>query len=355
MIRSLFYVEVPGFYAEVERARDSSLRRRSVIVGGDPRKGGAVQSVTPDAIPAGVVEGMPMLEALELCPNARAVRTDMTRYRGASARLFACLRRACERLEEAGLGAAYFEVSGPGVDPTALAETLRERVRAEVGLPLRVGIAPVKFLARLAAEETADEGVFRLVPEAVDAFLALQPVSRLPGAGANTVATLASHGVRTAGELATLGRGRAEQILGNRGLELLALAQGRDASPLRASQHSNSLSREVRLPSPQIDTGVLSERLLELAEDLEKRLALEGLVARKLVLKLAHPDQRPTTRSRTLGERVATAAEIHPLALALLRRTQAGTRPVRLLGLAVSELGPGGPEDRQLELFPGPA
>ncbi len=127
MSRRVFYVEVPGFYACVERAADPALARRPVVVGGDPRKGGLVQAATSDAAAAGVTAGMPMLEALERCPGARALRTDMRRYREASAQLFACLRRACERLEEAGLGGAYFE-GAMREAPEELAAALRERV-----------------------------------------------------------------------------------------------------------------------------------------------------------------------------------------------------------------------------------
>jgi DNA polymerase-4 len=149
-----------------------------------------------------------------------------------------------------------------------------------------------------------------------------------------------------------LGRERLEEILGNRGLDLLALAQGRDPSPIRATRHSKSLSQEVTLPSEQVDTGVLGERLQDLAEALERRLALEGLSARRLALKVRYADQVTTTRSRTLPAPVAAAPEIHAVALALLRLTQAGARPVRLVGLALSELGEAAREDRQLDLFP---
>jgi DNA polymerase-4 len=346
--RSVLYAEVPGFYAEVERAARPDLAARPVIVGGDARKGGLVQAATADALAAGVTPGLPVLEALERCPGARALVTDMRRYREAGVRFIACLRRVCEQLEEAGLGAAYAEV---GDDAEALAAALCARVSDELGLPLRVGVAPVKFVARVAAQEAGPRGVRRVRPGEVQGFLERLPVSRLDGVGANTQAALAKHEVRTAGELVALGRARLEEILGNRGVELLALAQGRDPTPVRATRHSKSLSQELTLRGEQGDTGVLGERLHDLAEGIERRLGMEGLRARRVSLKLRYADQQTTTRSLTLSEPVSEALPLHAAALALLRRTQAGARPVRLVGLAVSELEVAAREDRQLDLF----
>lgn len=350
MSRSILYAEVPGFYAQVERALRPELATRPVIVGGDPRKGGLVQAATAEA--AGVLVGMSVLEALERCPSARALPTDMRSYREAAVRLFACLRRLCERIEEAGLGAAYIE-AGESADAEAVAAELCRRVRAELGLPLRVGIAPVKFVARLAARESGEEGVRRVASSEVEAFLRPLPVTRLDGVGANTQASLAKHDVRTIGELAALGPTRLEEILGNRGLELHALAQGRDPSPVRATRHSKSLSQETTLAAEQVDTGVLLETIQALAEALERRLALEALAARRVSLKLRYADQETATRSHTLATPVAASSEIHAIGRALLRRTQAGARAVRLIGLAVSELGPSAQHERQLDLFPG--
>jgi nucleotidyltransferase/DNA polymerase involved in DNA repair len=349
--RCVLYAEVPGFYAQVERAQRPELAGRPVIVGGNPRKGGLVQAATADAAAAGVVAGMPVLEALERCPNARALPTDMRCYRELGVRLFACLRAVCERIEESGLGAAYADLA-EGAEAEAIARELRRRVDEQLGLTLRVGIGPGKFVARLAAQAAGEQGVRRVTPAEVRAFLDPLPVTRLDGVGANTQAALAKRDVRTIGQLVALGPARLEEILGNRGLELLALATGREPSPVRATRHAKSLSQETTLPAPQVDAGVLSERIQSLAEALERRLALESLCARRVSLKLRFEDHETATRSHTLAGPVSDAREIHSTGLALLRRTQAGVRPVRLVGLAVSELEVSRGEGPQLDLFP---
>ncbi|MDJ0867897.1 MAG: hypothetical protein QNK03_17465 [Myxococcota bacterium] len=348
----ILYADVPGFYAEVERSADAALADRPVIVGGDPRKRGLVQSATADAIAAGVSEGMSVLEALERCPRARARRTQMPRYREAAKRLRVCLAGFSERLEPAGLGAAYLDVSAVPLEPDALAERVRERVRSELGLPLRVGAGPVKFVAFLAAEEAGPAGSCVVGIDEVAEFLAPLPASRLPGVGPNTAARLAELGAHRVGDIARLGRGPLEAALGNHGLTVLGMALGRGDDRIRAARHPQTLSQETTLPAPELDRGALSDQLRQLAERLERALVLEGLAARRLVLKVGWADGERTTRSRTVSRDLAEGTELLALAETLLGRTQAGSRPIRLLGLAATQLLRPARDDRQLALFP---
>jgi len=347
----LLYAEVPGFYAEVERAADPALQERPVIVGGDPRKRGAVQSATPDARAAGVCEGMPMLEALARCPRARAVVTNMRRYREAGAELRSQFRRATDRVEPAGTAAAYLDVSARPEPPLAVAELLRSAVRDALSLPLRVGISSVKFLAKLAAESIETEGVFQIAAADVRSFLEPLPVGRLPGVGPKTEATLAELGVQTAGDLARQGRASLEERLGNHGLVILSYAQGRDPAALRAAPHPRSVSQEATFAAPETDRIALEERLAGLAARVEEALAREHLAAKRVVVKIRYADDELTTRSRKVLHAMVSARDLLAQATPLLDRTQAGTRPVRGLGLIATELARGRREDRQLDLF----
>jgi DNA polymerase-4 len=347
----LLYATVPGFYAEVERVANPGLAGRPVIVGGDPRKRGLVQSATPDALEVGVAVGMSMREALELCPQGRALPTDMGRYRKVASHLRACFRRLTHRVEPAGLGAAFLEPRRPEQSDGELAERLRDGIREELFLPLRVGIAPAKFLAKIAAEEAGITGILRIDSEQVASFLAPLPVSRLPGVGARTAAKLAELSVRTVGEVAALDRRALEELLGNHGLAILGYALGRDAARLRAAPHSRTLSQESTLDTDELDLTLIRERIEELARHLEAGLVLERLAAKRVTLKLRFADRERITRSRTLVRPVAAAPELAALARDLLERTQAGIRPVRLVGLGVSSLIRWRRDDRQLELF----
>lgn len=351
MSRMILFATVPCFYATVEASQRPDLRGRPIIVGGDPRKRGLVQSASRKALDAGVELDMPMLEALRVCPKARALRTDMPLYRELSRRLFTCLRRGSGRLESFGLGAAWFDVTDASEAPEAFAEALRQRVREELGLPLTTGIAASKFVARLAAEE-ADASGFRRIPEGGEAaFLQPLPVTRLEGVGRKTAAALAEFGAQTIGDVVGLGRARLEQAFGSHGLRIHSLACAQDAAPVRGSRHPQSLSREVTLRGERGDRAVLEEQLQELARNLADELERQGLSAGRVALKIRYLDQGIHSRSRALGGSVATTSQIHEHALALLEKTQAGSRPVRGLGLQLSRLAPAAEADRQLDLF----
>jgi DNA polymerase-4 len=349
---TLLYAEVPCFYAAVERALDPALARRPVVVGGDPRKRGLVQSATRDALAAGVRVGMPMLEALERCPQARALQTRMRRYRDASLRLRACLRRHVHELEPAGLAAAFLDAGRAAAPPEEIAERLRADVDAELRLPLRVGIAAVKFVAVLAAEEVGDTGVRRVAPGGEAEFLAPLPLARLPGLGPRSEATLRELGAATVGDLAAMPRAVLERALGNHGVRLWTQALGRGDERVRAARHAQSLSQQCGIERDPGDRELVSGHARALAKRLEEALALQGLVAGRVVLKLRYADGESTTRSATVARPVATASEVHRIASDLLARTHAGSRPVDLVSLTVSALAPAATADRQLELFP---
>ena len=351
MTRTILYAEVPNFYASIERADHPTLTDRPVIVGGDPRKRGLVQSASADVLAEGVTPEMPVIEALQRCPEARAFRTNMGRYREVSRQLYAWLRRGFERLEPSGLGTAFFDLTPASETPEAIAERLQAVVRRELGLPLRVGIASGKLIARLAAEEVGQGGIRSIAPGEEQAFLRPLPVTRLEGVGEKTAAKLAELGARTIGAIAAVGRERLEEGLGTHGLRILAFAAGRDDRPVRASRHPQSVSREATLRGESRDLGILAEHLQDLAQRLAAELRLQGLLAARVALKLRFDDQVAATRSLTLAQPAAAAADIQAAALTLLERTDAGRRSVRGLRLQLAGLLLRDAAERQLDLF----
>lgn len=347
---TILFAQVPRFYAEVERASDPGLGGRPIVVGGDPRKNGLVQAATGDALAAGVEVGMPMHDALLRCAGAHPARTDMRRYRESSARLRASFRARVERVEPVGLDAAYLEAER---DPEELARDLMAGVAEELGLPLRIGIAPVKFVARLACEEAGEAGFRVVAPGEVAAFLGPLPLERLPGVGPRTQKALADLGARRVADLARLERTEIEERLGNHGLSIWLAARGSGDDRVRPASHPRSLSQELTLDTPELDTASLVERVAELCTRLEERLGREHLAGRRVALKVRYADGETATRSRTLPRAIALAGEIGPVARELLERTHAGERPIRGLAVAVSQLARIRRDDRQLDLFGG--
>jgi DNA polymerase IV len=352
-MRCVLFAEVPGFYAAVARADDPSLSARPVVVGGDPRKNGRVQAATADALSAGVTLEMSVLEALRQCPSARAVRTDMPRYREVSRRLFALLRGIEPQLEIFGLAACYADVSARADQAQRIAQELLGAVSARLGLPLRVGIGAGKFLARIAAEEVpgGERGVVRVAPGDEARFLGSLPASRLDGVGRKTAAALAGMGGHTIADVVRLGRDRLQAELGPHGLRIYACATGTDGEPVRGASHPKSLSRESTLPAEPFDVAVFDDQLAGLAQQLEEELARMGLAAGRVTVKIRFNEGTTTTRSATLPRPTAAAAELFRAAQLLLERTPAGARPARGLGIQLSLLAPAGETDRQLDLF----
>ena len=349
------YAEVPTFYVSVERQDDPALRARPVIVGGDPHKRGKVQSASHEALARGVTLGMAVEDVHQMCPEALLLRTNMKRYREISSLLHSALRGSCQGIEIDGLAGAYLELEPAALrdaeSARAAAKQLSDRVREELGLPLRVGIAPVKFLARLAALESGPEGVRCLADLDVADFLSPLPAERLPGVGAKTRATFADMKIATIGELLALDVAGVEERLGRHGRRILAYARGEDEARVRTAPHPKSLSHDFTFDEPVLERAAVESCLARLCEAAEEGLRQQRLCARRVAIKLRYEEGKTATRTRTLLRPILDAGEIHFAALRLLDRTEAGRIPLRLIGIALGGLGPEPEPDAQLELF----
>jgi DNA polymerase-4 len=346
------FAEVPDFHVAVARHRAPELRDRSLVVGGEPSKRGKVLALSPELRAQGLVEGMLMEEALRRQPAVHWVRTDMRRARELSGRLRAAVRREVDAVETEGLGGFYLEAPEAPAEALALARRLSARVEREIGLLLRVGVAPACFAARWAAEDAGDAGACVIDRSEFDAYLLRQPIERLPGVGPKTMTRLAELGVVDIPGLRALGSERLGVLLGPHGATLWQLACGEDPRPLRLKRHPESLSRELTFGrKTQDDPRKLGSGLERLAENLEAALRRDGLKAGRIALRVTGPDARTVTRSRVLDPPVAEAQPFLAAAQALLERTGLPPHSVRKAGLVVAGLELSGAEDRQLELF----
>jgi len=351
---AILFAEVPDFYAEVERRRGHGLATRAILVGGHPDKRGKVQSASIEARARGVQPGMPMAEALGLCPDAVRLATDMQRYREAQGQLDICLRRIESAIEPVGFGAAYLDVAHRDGTPEAHAERVVATVRAELGWPLRIGIGPTRLIARLAASEIERAGIRRVTADAAAAFLAPLPVTRLPRVGRKAASRLEELGAFTIGDVVALGRAVIERELGSRGRAIMTMAEGRDDAEIRPVRHPRTITREATLRAVAAGDPDAARSLERLALTLERQLVRHGLRAGRLALRVRFEDQTSATRSETLGEPSDDASTLLSRAVALLGRAGAGTKPIRGLGLTVAGLTVAGRADAQLELFRDP-
>jgi DNA polymerase-4 len=285
---------------------------------------------------------MPMARARALCPSAAALPPDFATYRTYSRRVLRIFRDVTPLVEPLALDEAFLDVAGARRlfgDAVAIARLLRARVAGEVGLPLTVGVAANKFLAKLATTRGKPDGLLVVPPSRSLDFLHPLPVDALWGAGQATIAVLARYGLRTVGEVARTPRDTLEAALGAAvGAQLHELAWGRDARSVEPYEAAKSIGSEETFASDIDDPDALAREVLRCSTRVGRRLREAGLTGRTVTLKLRYADFKTITRARTLPDPTDVDADIHRVAADLLARLRLGRVPVRLIGVTVSNL-----------------
>jgi len=355
MARTILHVDMDAFYAAVEQRDRPELRGRPVIVGGSHEGRGVVSAASYEARRFGVHSAMPTSQARRLCPQGVFLPVRMRHYGAVSAQVMAILESYTPLVEKLSIDEAFLDVTASRAlfgSGESIAHAIKGRVRAELCLTASVGVAPSKFLAKLASDLRKPDGLVVVPPDRVADFLRDLPLSRLWGVGPATERELARLGIRTIGELAAYPVDVLRQRLGSAGDLLQRLARGEDDRPVEPSIEAKSIGRETTFAQDIGEADVLEAVLLSLAEEVGARLRRHGVCGRTVTLKLRFADFTTITRARTLPEPSAVAETIYPVALDLFRRVERGQK-VRLLGITASNLMPGRPA-RQLSLFDAP-
>ena len=341
-----------AFYASVEQRDDPQLRGKPVIVAWKGNRS-VVCAASYEARAFGVRSAMPAVHAERLCPAAIFVAPDFTRYRAVSKSVREIFQRHTDLIEPLSLDEAYLDVTQNKTGlPTAtlVARTIREQIRQELNLTASAGVAPNKFLAKLASDWRKPDGLFVIQPEEVDAFLLPLPVGRLPGVGKVTGEKLAKLGIQTVGDLRRRDRA-ALGTFGRYGLRLHELARGIDELEVVPDRPAQSISVEDTFETDVVlaETEPMIRRL---AEKLWLASRQESRIARTVVLKLKTSEFKILTRSRTLSSPPSSCEELVEIALVLRERVNLGAeRRYRLIGVGFSNFRE--PEDaaRQPGLF----
>ena len=349
--RWIMHMDMDAFFASIEQLDNPQLRGRPVVVGGEHR--GVVSTCSYEARRFGIRSAMPVAEARRRCPHAVYIRPRMQRYAEMSALVRETIARFSPRVEMASVDEAYLDATGLErlFGPVeAMGYSLKEAVKtATGGLTCSVGIAPVKFLAKIASEQRKPDGLFLLAPEAVPAFLAALPVTAVPGVGRHFAAELASMGVKNCADVSRYGADFWQRRYGKAGAVLWARAHGEDPREVVPWSAPKSESAEVTLDEDTLDRELLRTWLLRHAERVGASLRRQGLAGRTVTLKIKYADFRQITRQVTLDRRVCSTESIYEAACAILDRLELAGR-VRLVGVGVSGFEAGAPA--QLSLMP---
>ena len=332
-----------AFYAAVEQRDRPELRGKPVAVGGDPHKRGVVAAASYEARVFGVRSAIPMSRALRLCPSLVVVHPDFTKYRAVSNQVFELFRSVTPLVEPLSLDEAYLDVTENAWGET-LGMTVARRLKAEIlantGLTASAGVAPNKFLAKIASGWQKPDGLTVIAPERVEHFLQGLAVDALWGVGPVTAARLRERGIEKLTDIRAADPAILRETVGSLADWLQQLARGQDDRPVVAEHEPKSSGSENTFERDLTDLAQIREEISGMASHAAGWLARRELYARTVTIKVRYDDFTTITRSQS---EAATRDEenICRRAVALLDKTDAGRRPIRLLGVSVHNLTDG--------------
>jgi len=337
--RRILHLDMDAFYASVEQRDDPSLRGRPVAVGGDGGRG-VVAAASYEARTFGVYSAMSMARAKRLCPSLVVVRPDFARYKAASDTIFGLYRAVTPLVEPLSLDEAYLDVT-ENAWSEPLGVTVAKRLKAQIleatRLTASAGVAPNKFLAKIASGWKKPDGLTVIAPERMEAFLQGLPVDALWGVGPVTAGKLKARGITRLIDVRTADRDALQQAVGSLADWLHQLAHGIDERPVVSHHEPRSSGSEHTYPADLTDTAEMTREIDAMAQDAAAWLEKKNLFARTVTLKVRYSDFTTVTRSHSAAA-TRDARDLAARAVALLARTEAETRPVRLLGVSVHNL-----------------
>jgi DNA polymerase-4 len=340
-MRKILHVDMDAFYASVEQRDDKALRGRPVAVGGSPESRGVVAAASYEARAFGVRSALPMSRAVRLCPELVIVRPDFGKYGEVSRQVFAIFREVTPLVEPLSLDEAYLDVTeNSWGEPLAVevARRIKTRIREETRLTASAGVAPNKFLAKIASGWKKPDGLTVISPDRIESFLARQPVDALWGVGPVTAKKFRAAGIEKLVDVRTADEELLRSVVGSWADSLRELAFGHDNRPVEPNHERKSIGCEETFPRDLVDVDQIRRELESLARDAAGVLARKNLLARTVVLKLRYSNFETITRSETRLPPTCSEEEIVARTVALLEKTEAGKRPVRLLGASLHGL-----------------
>ena len=350
--KKIIHLDMDAFYASVEVLDNPGLKGKPVIVGGSKQRG-VVSSASYEARKFGVHSAQPISKAMSLCPEGVFLPVRMCRYQEVSDQIVEIFRRFTPLVEPLSIDEAFLDVTGSTRmfgEPEEIARKIKNLVKEQTGLTVSAGVAPLKFVAKIASGLNKPDGLIVVPPEKVQEFLDPLPIAMLWGVGGATQKVLAALGVKTIDDLRHIPVDILTAKLGKNGLHLHLLSQGIDEREVETDDEVKSIGQEETFAEDIIDTESAQRKILSLASKVGRRLRKEGLRGKTITLKVKYHDFVQITRSMTLPEVTDDGREITQVGYLLLKKTEAGTRSIRLLGVSVSQLM--GSKAKQLPLFP---
>lgn len=339
-VRRIIHVDMDAFYASVEQRDNPALQGKPVAVGGPAASRGVVAAASYEARKYGVRSAMPMARAVRLCPRLEIVRPQFSKYRDVSRQVFSIFKTVTPLVEGLSLDEAYLDVTenawgeALGVN---VARRLKAAIKEETGLTASAGVAPNKFLAKIASAWQKPDGLTVIAPRRVESFLQQLPADALWGVGPKTAARLRERGIERLVDIRTADPAVLREAVGRMAEWLSRLAQGHDDRPVQPHRPAKSSSSERTYSQDLSDIVRIHEEIDRMARGNARWLADRRLTARTVTIKVRYDDFTTITRSHSTAPS-SDEEEIARRAVGLLDKTEVDSRPVRLLGAGVSNI-----------------
>jgi DNA polymerase-4 len=340
-MRKIIHIDMDAFYASVEQRDNPELRGKPVIVGGSPQSRGVVATCSYEARAYGVHSAMPTSQAYRLCPDGIFVNARFEVYKEVSLQVRAIFAEFTELIEPLSLDEAYLDVTESKTgnpSATLIAREIKKRVSEVVGLTCSAGVAPNKFLAKVASGYKKPAGITVITPDKAEAFIAQLPIGKFYGVGAATERKMLELGIKNGADLRERSEVELVRHFGKSGHFYFRIARGIDDREVQNNRVRKSVGAENTYSEDILSLDEIHERLLHIAEKVELRLKRADTAGKTITLKVRYDNFEIATRSTTLPDDVSDAVTLHQTACNLLSLTEAGLRKVRLLGISVSNL-----------------
>jgi len=344
-----------AFYASVEQRDHPELRGKPVIVGGNPEGRGVVSTASYEAREFGICSAMPAAHAKRLCPQAIFLSPNFEQYEKVSQKIHAILHNYTEILQPVALDEAYLDVTRNKLhidDPSELARLIKQNIFALTQLTASGGVAPNKFLAKIASDMKKPNGLVIVYPEDVQKFLSPLPIRKIPGVGAVTEKKLHELGLQSCEDLLLKTKEELIGHFGKFGLDLYQMARGIDRSPVETEISPKQVGAEETFEKDLLDLETMEKKIRELSDSAALKLEQENLIGKTVTLKVKYSDFHQITRSRTLPRATKNSLTLAEEAIKLLQaKTEVGHRKIRLLGVSLSRLETNRPRKLEPDLF----
>ena len=350
--KTIIHLDMDAFYPAVEILDNPELRGKPVIVGGSSKRG-VVSSASYEARKYGVHSAQPIAQALKLCPRGIFLPVRMARYKEMSDMIFEIFHRFTPLVEPLSIDEAFLDITGTERlmgDPVSVAKKLKKTVFDETGLTVSAGVAPSKFIAKIASDLDKPDGLTVVPGGEVASFLGPLPVSKMWGAGKVTLEKLSRYNIKTFSDLRKFPVEILERSFGKNGIRMHFLAMGIDDRDVEIERETKSVGHEETFPEDILDVETSEQHLLGLAMKTAERMRHNHLKGKTITLKVKYSDFTQVTRSVTLDELTDDGMLMYSTVRKLLKKTETGIRPVRLLGVSISGLALEGLSG-QLSLF----